>query len=112
MPQSVSLFVDGISGIFYNIFFPSQITIGGTFKMVQKQPFDDGEPLEISSKRLKQVVEQSNQILSFSESVIPEDSLQYHYGLGAGLATILCHVEGFNKCHRLVVCKTCYLAGW
>ncbi|KGN63712.1 uncharacterized protein LOC101205795 [Cucumis sativus] len=50
--------------------------------MVQKQPFDDGEPLEISSKRLKQVVEQSNQILSFSESVIPEDSLQYHYGLG------------------------------
>lgn len=80
--------------------------------MVQKQPFDDGEPLEISSKRLKQVVEQSNQILSFSESVIPEDSLQYHYALGAGLVIILCHDEGFNKRLRLVVCSTCYLAGW
>ncbi|KAG7023221.1 AT-rich interactive domain-containing protein 2, partial [Cucurbita argyrosperma subsp. argyrosperma] len=60
----------------------SFITIGAAFKMVQNQPFDDGESMEISSKHLKQVVEQSNQILSFSESVIPEDTLQYHYALG------------------------------
>ncbi|XP_022972613.1 uncharacterized protein LOC111471148 [Cucurbita maxima] len=50
--------------------------------MVQKRSFDDGEPLEISSKHLKQVVEQSNQIMSFSESVIPEDPLRYHFALG------------------------------
>lgn len=58
--------------------------------MVQKRSFDDGEQLEISSKHLKQVVEKSNQILSFSESVIHEDSLPYHYALGASLAIMLC----------------------
>lgn len=79
-----------ISGNFFNLFFSPQITIGAAIKMVQKQAFDDGEPLEISSKHLKQVVEQSNQILSFSESVIPEDALQYHYALGASLALMLC----------------------
>lgn len=54
--------------------------------MVQKRSFDDGEQLEISSKHLKQVVEKSNQILSFSESVIHEDSLPYHYALGDGFS--------------------------
>ena len=79
----------GVLKCFFNYFFPPQITIGAAFKMVQNQPFDDGESMEISSKHLKQVVEQSNQILSFSESVIPEDTLQYHYALGASLAIII-----------------------
>ena len=82
MPLSVSLLIDGISGNFFNLLFPPQITIGAAVKMVQKRSFDDGEPLEISSKHLKQVVEQSHQIMSFSESVISEDPLRYHFALG------------------------------
>lgn len=85
---SVFSYINGIFGKCLNLFFYPQITICAAVKMVQKQSFDDGEPLEISSKHLKQVVEQNNQILSFSESVLPEDSLQYHYALGANLAEI------------------------
>lgn len=52
--------------------------------MVQKRPFDDEEMLEVSFKHPKQVGP-SNQLVSFSESVFPENSSEMPKISGVGL---------------------------
>jgi hypothetical protein len=51
------------------------------YKMVQKRRYDDDEVLEVSSKLPRQLGH-SNQLVSFSESVFPEDSPQFPHKLG------------------------------
>lgn len=55
--------------------------------MVQKRPYDAEEMLEVSFKHPKQA-EPSNQLVSYSQSVIPENSSQIPETSGVGLIGI------------------------
>lgn len=51
--------------------------------MVQKRPYDEEEILKISFKHPRQVeVEHNKQLISFSESVFPEDAFEKPKTLG------------------------------